>query len=323
MENTTVQMVALFLQTSVQMGTPILFATLGAILGEKVGHLNLGVEGMMLMGAVIGFQVGFSSGDPALTLLAAGSAGALGALIYAFVTVTLRANQIVTGLALTIFGTGFSSFVGQKLAAETLSDSLVKSFAPMEIPILKDIPILGKMFFSQSLYVWLAFILAFVVYFFIKCTRYGLNLRVVGENPAAADASGVHVDLYKYISILLGGAMCGIGGAYTSVVFIGRWQEEITAGVGWIAVALVIFATWHPLKAIFGAYFFGMLRTIGFKIQNLSIPFFGSSFIIPTQLLDMIPYLMTIIVLVIITLRKKRENQPPGWLGNPYFREDR
>ena len=197
MENTTVQMVALFLQTSVQMGTPILFATLGAILGEKVGHLNLGVEGMMLMGAVIGFQVGFSSGDPALTLLAAGSAGALGALIYAFVTVTLRANQIVTGLALTIFGTGFSSFVGQKLAAETLSDSLVKSFAPMEIPILKDIPILGKMFFSQSLYVWLAFILAFVVYFFIKCTRYGLNLRVVGENPAAACG---FIQVYKHFA---------------------------------------------------------------------------------------------------------------------------
>ena len=232
---------ALFLQISVQMGTPILFGTLGGILGEKTGNLNLGVEGMMIMGAAVGFKVALVTANPWLAVLAAGIAGALGALIY----------------------------------------------------------------------------------FFIKKTRIGLNMRAVGENPAAADASGINVNRYKYLSLLAGGFLCGVGGAYLSLVFVPSWQDNITNGLGWIAVALVIFSTWNPAKAIFGAYLFGALRGLGYKLQNVAISLFGLQFTIPSQLLDMVPYAATILVLVIITMRKKRENQPPASLSTSYFREER
>lgn len=321
--NVFVTAIALFLQTAVQVGTPLLFGTLGGILGEKAGNLNLGIEGMMLMGAVIGFKVAYATGSPAMAIFCSGLAGLFGALIYAFITVTLQGNQVVTGLALTTFGTGFSGFLGLKLVGIPLPENLIAALAPIKIPVLCDIPILGKMFFEQSIYVHLALLCAILTYLYLYKTRIGLSLRAVGENPAAADASGVNVSLYKYVNILLGGFLCGVGGAFLSIVFVPRWQENITAGMGWIAVALVIFSTWNPAKAIFGAYFFGALKGIGFKIQNLAIPVFGKNIYISSQLLDMLPYLMTIIVLVMITMRKKRENQPPASLGNPYFREDR
>ncbi len=148
-------------------------------------------------------------------------------------------------------------------------------------------------------------------------------MRVVGENPAAADASGINITLYKYIHILLGGFLCGLGGSYLSLVFVPRWQDEITAGMGWIAIALVIFSTWNPAKAIFGAYLFGALRGVALKMQNVPLRLFGNNITIDSALLDMLPYIMTIAVLVFITLRKKKENQAPAWLGNAYFREDR
>lgn len=314
---------SLFLQTSAQMGTPILLATLGGILSEKVGHLNLGVEGMMLMGAVMGFLAGVGTQNPVIALLSAGLAGAFGALIYAFVTVTLRGNHVVTGLALTVFGTGVSGFFGKTLTGLNLPETVKAPFAPFQAGVLSDIPFIGKMFFEQGIYVHLGLVLAVVIYILFKHTRVGLNLRAVGENPAAADASGIHVTAYKYVSILCGGFLCGLGGAYLSLVFVPRWQDNITAGLGWIAVALIIFATWNPLKAIFGAYLFGALRGIGFKLQNLDINVFGHDIVIAPQFLDMIPYATTILVLVFITMRKKKENQAPASLGNPYFREDR
>ena len=314
---------SLFLQTTVQMGTPILLGTLGGIMNEKVGHTNLGVEGMMLMGACMGFRTGVKTGNPVLAILASGLAGALCALLYAIVTVTFMGNHVVTGLVLTIFGTGLSSFLGQEMTLLNLPESVTQPLSAITVPLLSKIPVLGNMFFVQSIYVYLSIVLAVLLAIYMKRTKPGLCMRMIGENPAAADASGINITAYKYIHICLGGFLCGLGGAYMSLVFVPRWQDEMTAGIGWIAVALVIFATWDPLKAIFGAYLFGAMRALGLKIQNLSIPFFEHEISIASQFLDMIPYIMTIVVLIMITLRKKREYQSPAALGQSYFREDR
>ena len=308
--------ISLFLQTSVQMGTHILFAIVGGIICEKVGNMNLGIEGMMLMGAAVGYKVACSTANPLLTILAAGAAGLVGALIYAFFTVTLRGNQVVTGLVLTIFGTGVAGFIGKEVSSLSIPAEVINAFKPYDIPVLCDIPIIGKALFSQGIYVQLAIITAILAYIYIKKTRFGLNMRAVGENPAAADASGINVTLYKYVHVLLGGFLCGVGGAYLSTAFLTTWQDNVTAGAGWIAVALVIFSTWNPLKAIFAAYLFGMLKGLNFKMQ-------GWGFTVPSQILEMLPYVATIVVLIFITLRKKRENQPPKALGDPYFREER
>ena len=224
---------------------------------------------------------------------------------------------------LSIFGTGFSSFVGQSLATETIPTTVTAPLAAVEIPGLSKIPVLGNMLFDQSFYVHAGIIIAILMYFYLQKTRAGLNLRMIGENPGAADASGINITLYKYIHILVGGGLCGLGGGYLTLVYVPRWQNEMTSGMGWISVALIIVATWNPLKAIFIAYLFGMLRSVGFKLQNLAIPMFGREITISSQFLDMLPYIMTIVVLVFIALRKKRENQPPAWLSNSYFREDR
>ncbi len=313
----------LFLQTAVQMGTPLLFGTLGGILGEKAGHLNLGVEGMMLLGAVAGFSIAISTANVYLAILCAGLAGAAGALIYGILTVTFRANQVVTGLSLTIFGIGVSSFIGQSLVGLSLPPNISEALKIVAVPVLSDIPILGKMIFTQSPYVYISLIFTALIHIYLFKTRWGLALRSVGENPGAADASGVPVNLYKYINILAGGFLCGLGGAYLSLVFVPRWQDNITAGAGWIAVALVIFAIWNPVRAIFGAYFFGALRGIGFKMQGAAITVLGFDFKVSSQLLDMIPYITTIIVLVTISFRRNRKKQPPAYLSLPYFREDR
>lgn len=312
---------ALFMQTAVQMGTALLYATIGGIMCEKVGNTNLGIEGMMLMGSAVGFSAAINTGNPLLAIIAAGLAGAFGALIYAFITITLKGNQVVTGLVLTIFGTGVAGFLGQSLTGLALPERISRAFSPVEIPLLSKIPFLGDAFFKQSVYVYIAPVLAVIMYLYFKYTYAGLNTRAVGENPGAADASGINVSVYKYIHVLIGGFLCGMGGAYLSLVFVPRWQENITAGIGWIAIALIIVSTWNPVKAIFISYIFGMLRGIGFKLQNATI--FGHEVAISTQLLDMIPYAATILVLIIITLRKKRENQPPMALGSTYFREER
>ncbi len=311
----------LFLQTAVQMGTSILLATTGGIMCEKAGNTNLGIEGMMLMGASVGYWAGYTTGNPILAVIAAGCAGLAGSLIYAVITVTLRGNQVVTGLVLTIFGTGVAGFLGKTISSHVLPDSIHNAFVPLQIPLLNKIPVLGPALFSQSIYVYLSIIIAIVLYIYLNFTRFGLNLRAVGENPGAADASGINVTLYKYVHILMGGFLAGLGGAYLSLVFVPRWQENITAGAGWIAVAFIIFSTWNPLQAIAASYAFGALKGLAFKCQNIAL--FGHKIVISTQLLDMIPYVATIIVLVAMTMRKKRENQSPESLGNAYFREER
>ncbi|MDR2394653.1 MAG: ABC transporter permease, partial [Treponema sp.] len=296
----------LFLQTAVQMGTHILFAVLGGIVCEKVGNLNLGIEGMMLLGASVGYSAALGTGNPGAAIAAAGLAGAAGACIYALITVTLRGNQVVTGLILTIFGTGVSGFLGKSLSGKPLPEALSRAFAPVSVPFLYRLPLIGRVFFEQSPYVLAGMVLSLLLYGYFQYTRLGLNARAVGESPGVADASGIPVDLYKYLHIVAGGFLCGLGGAYLSLVFVPRWQENITAGAGWIAVALVIFSTWNPLKGIFAAYLFGALKGVGFKFQNSNLMLFGKKLVFYPQLLDMLPYLATIVMLLVITGRKKQ-----------------
>lgn len=303
-----------FLAAAVVAGTPLLFATLGEIMTEKAGNLNLGVEGMMLMGSVVGFIAGFNTGNSVIALLAAMVAGALGALIYAFLTVTLKANQNVTGLTLTIFGTGFSSFIGKSVVGKVTPDSIKAFFSPIEIPLLSKMPILGKALFSQDLFVYIGYICAILLTIYLYKTSKGLNLTAVGENPAAAAAASINVVVYKYVHILFGGALCGLGGAYLSLVYVPAWQENITAGKGWIAVALVVFAAWNPSKAIIGAFLFGGLDILRFRITNTFISIY---------FMDMIPYVLTIVLLVVVNIRKSNKNAPPKSLGVSYFREER
>ncbi len=305
-----------FLHAAIVAGTPLLFATLGEIITERSGNLNLGVEGMMLMGAVMGFMVGLSTGNAALALLTAMIAGACGAFIFAFLTITLRANQVVSGLTLTIFGSGFADFVGQDLVGQIAPEGLRMFFRPYTIPLLGDIPVIGPVLFRQDAFVYLGYVTAILLGVYLYKTSWGMNLRAVGENPGAADAAGINVSLYKYSHTLLGGALCGLGGAYLSLVYVPALQEGVTAGRGWIAVALVIFATWNPYKALFGAFLFGGLDIIGFRIQGLGIN-------VSQYFIDMLPYLVTITVLVVVSMRKSKEKASPKGLGNAYFREER
>ncbi len=307
-------MITAFLTAVIIAGTPLLFATLGELITEKAGHLNLGVEGMMLIGAVAGFSIGLKSGNPIAAILAAMIAGAASAFIYGFLTITLRANQVVSGLSLTIFGTGLSSYIGSAYVGQKLPENIIDFYKPIGIPLISKIPVLGEVIFNQDVFIYFGYIIAILAGIYLYKTRLGQNLISVGENPAAADASGVNVNLYKYIHVLIGGALCGLGGAYLSVVEVPQWQDNITAGRGWIAIALVIFCKWNPYKALIGAYLFGGLSIIGFRLQQFNIS---------QNLLDMLPYLVTIIVLVISSVKQSKENAPPGGLSVPYFREER
>lgn len=305
-----------FLAAAVVAGTPLLFATLGEIMCEKAGNLNLGVEGMMLMGAVMGFMVGFYTRNPILALLAAMVSGGFGALIYAYLTITLRANQVVTGLTLTIFGSGFSTLLGQKLIGKVAPTAIKSFFAKVSIPGLSQIPFIGPILFKQDIFVYIGYVVAIVLGIYLYNTRMGLNLRAVGENPAAADAASVNINLYKYIHVILGGALCGLGGAYLSLVYVPAWQENATAGRGWIAVALVIFASWNPYKAILGSYLFGGLDIVGYRLQGTKIQ-------VSQYIVDMLPYIFTILVLVIVSMKKSNKGSSPKGLSIPYFREER
>lgn len=305
-----------FLIAAVGAAMPLLFATLGELLTEKSGSLNLGVEGMMLIGAVMGFSVGLNTGNPALAVLAALAAGAAGALIYAFLTITLMANQNVTGLTLTIFGSGFASFVGTGFMGSAAPAGVTVLATKLAIPGLSQIPIIGPAFFNQNILVYAGYFLVLVVAFYLNKTKMGLNVRAVGENAAAADASGINVTLYKYGHVVAGGALCGLGGAYMSLVTVPVWQDNVVAGRGWIAVALVIFASWRPWKAFCGALLFGALSILGIRMQSMGIH-------VSQYVMDMIPYIATILVVIISTRKNRKEDMAPGDLGLSYFREER
>ncbi len=305
-----------FLSAAIIAGTPLLFATLGEIFTEKAGHLNLGVEGMMYMGAIVGFIVGLNTHNPLLAMFGAIIAGGLGAFLYAFLTVSLRVNQTVCGLTLTIFGEGFASFLGQRVMGSIVPGDIKSFFAAKPIPGLSAIPYIGEIFFKQDIFVYFGYLTIIAATYYLFRTKKGLNLRAVGESAAAADASGINVTLYKYVHILLGGALCGLGGAYMSLVTVPVWQEHIISGRGWIAVALVIFASWNPIKAMIGAFLFGGLSILGFRLQSMGIQ-------ISQYLIDMLPYAATIVIVIISTRKNKKEDLPPADLTNPYFREER
>ncbi|HPO04655.1 MAG TPA: ABC transporter permease [Bacillota bacterium] len=305
-----------FLAATVVAAMPLLFATIGEIITEKAGLLNLGVEGLMLMGAVMGFVTGYETGSPWIGLLGAVLAGGAGGLIFAFLTVTLRANQVVTGLTLTIFGTGFASFMGKSYVGMVVPQAIKNFFVKMSVPLLSDIPFVGPVFFRQDLFVCFGyFLVAASALYFYRSAR-GLNLKAVGENAASADASGINIMMYKYIHTCIGGALCGLGGAYMSLVMMSVWVENVVSGRGWIAVALVIFASWNPIKAFVGAFLFGGLSILGFRLQSMGIH-------ISQYWVDMLPYAATIFIIILSSRKNRKENQPPAGLGNAYFREER
>ena len=277
------------LVAAVAAGTPMVFAALGELVTEKSGVLNLGVEGMMLMGAVTGFAVASQTGNPWLGAVAGMAAGAAMALIFAVLTLNLMANQVASGLALTLFGIGLSAFLGKPYE----SVSLVVA-PPPAIPLLSQIPVVGPLLFNYHLLVYVSWALFAAIAWFLYKSRAGLVLRSIGESPESAHAIGYPVIRIRYLATLFGGAMAGLGGAYLSEFYAPLWVEGMTAGRGWIALALVVFATWRPARVMIGAYLFGGVTIAQFFAQ-------GAGVSIPSQFLSSLPYLATIIVLVFIS----------------------
>lgn len=300
------------LAAAIVAGTPILLAALGELLAEKSGILNLGVEGMMLVGAVMGFIITIMTGNHWFGFAAALIGGGLMASIHAFISITLKGNQVVSGLALTIFGTGISGFLGKSYQGIPTSDP-VNIYA---IPYLSEINGLGTILFKHDPVVYISFLLAVILWLIIYRTKWGLSIRAVGENPAAADAVGISVSKVRYSCTIVGGMLAGLGGAYLSLVYAPSWQENMTAGRGWIAVALVIFALWNPLRALAGSYLFGGVEALTFGLQIAGIKI--SSFF-----LQMLPYLLTIVVLVLVTIKIRQEAGAPRALSMAYDREER
>jgi len=319
-------------QAAIVFGTVIMFGALGEILTEKSGNLNLGVPGIMYLGGIAGLISAFfyesSTAEPnqfmclVVAMLSAFAASALGGLIYSFLTITLRANQNVTGLTLTIFGSGLANFFGgslNKLAGGVgqISVAATSSAFRASIPGLSGLGSIGKALFSYGFMVYLAIIAAVVMGWFLNKTRAGLNLRAVGENPGTADAAGINVIKYKYLATSIGAGITGMGGLYYVMDYIkGTWANDGSIEkLGWLAVALVIFTTWRPKNAIWGSYLFGILFWLYFYIPNLT----RSS----QEIFKMLPYLVTIAVLIVVSLRKSKESQGPAALGLAYFREER
>ncbi len=330
------QQIMIFIASAIVQGTPLLFGATGEIITEKSGNLNLGIPGIMYMGGISGIIGGFlyenaceiagTTPVPILCVIIATLSSLLGsaliALIYSFLTISLKANQNVVGLALTTLGVGLGNFYGGSLLSFFGKDGSISLNATgnafkSKIPFLSDhLGIIGDTFFSFGFLVYLAIIIAILSQFILKRTRVGLNLRAVGENPATADAAGINVSLYKYVSTCIGGAIAGLGGLYFVMDYTtGAWTNNGFGDRGWLAIAIVIFALWRPNMAILSSYVFGGLYIASVYIPGLS----GSE----KELIKMLPYIVTIVVLVFVSARKKREHQPPASLGLSYFREER
>ena len=288
--------------------TPLLLAATGEPVTEKSGVLNLGVEGMMLAGAIVGFAAAVTSGSALLGIAAAALAGAALALIFGVLTLTLLANQVATGLALTIFGVGFSALMGAGYVGIAL-----EPLPKLHLPAISDIPIVGPLLFGQDLLVYASFALLAGVSWFLYRTHAGLILRSIGDSHDAAHAIGYPVIGIRYGAVAFGGAMCGLAGAYMSLAYTPSWAENMTAGRGWIALALVVFATWRPARLLLGAYLFGGITILQLHVQGLGLA-------IPSQFLTMLPYLATILVLVLISRDRTRIRlNAPACLGKPFY----
>ncbi|MDD7412572.1 MAG: ABC transporter permease [Eubacteriales bacterium] len=323
--------IIILIQKAIGQGVCMTFGANGEILTEKSGNLNLGVPGMMYMGGIAGLAGAYlyenAVANPVpivgmmISFLCAMLFAALGGLIYSVLTITLRANQNVTGLALTTFGVGVGNFFGGSLSKMSggvgqISVKVTASAYRATIPVLSELPVVGPIFFSYGFLTYFCVLIAIVMSWFLNRTRQGLNLRAVGESPATADAAGINVNLYKYLATCIGGAIAGLGGLYFVMEYTGgTWANNGFGDRGWLAVALVIFARWKPLHAVWGALLFGALY-----ILYLYIPGLERS---TQEIFKMLPYLVTVLVLVLISLRKKKEDQPPESLGLAYFREER
>ena len=307
--------VVLTLAAAVAAGTPLALAAIGELLTERSGVLNLGVEGMMLLGAVTAFLVANGTGNPWSGLGIGMLAGGALAAIHAFLSVTMRANQIVSGLALVIFGTGLSTFVGQPIEGLPLAARITG--AP--IPGLAGVPAAGPILFDQDFVVYGTWVVAAVATFYLTQTRAGLALRAVGESPATADAMGVRVAATRYAHTILGGLLAGAGGAYLILARVPAWaQAATTGGMGWIALALVVFASWRPLRALAGAYLFGAALRANFALQAAGFRD------VPAEILAMLPYVLTIAVLIVLSVGEvRRRIGAPAALGVPYVRDER
>ena len=305
-------------------GTPLLYAALGELLAEHSGVLNLGVQGMMLFGAAVGFWItqrvdGSGAAVLFLAVIASALAGALMAAIHAFLVITLRANQIVSGLALTIFagGLGLSAYVGGELGLADVP--AVHQFSSLDVFGLADLPVVGPIVFDQSALVYASWALTALVAFYLGRTRWGLNVRAVGEAPASADAMGINVAFYRYVHVGLGGAFAGVAGACYSLSITPGWTsgDALVGGAGWIAIALVIFAFWRAELCLVGAYLFGALSALPFVLQTRDVD-------VPPEVLHALPYVTTVVVLVLVsTSLAKRRLGAPAALGVPYVREER
>lgn len=296
---------------SLAFSTPLLWAALGEIYAERSGVVNLGVEGMMILGAVSGFMAAQTTGSPLVGLVAAILVGALAGLVHAFFAVTLRANQYVSGLALTIFGLGISGLVGRAFVGVPLETPM----RTITVPGLSDIPVIGPAFFTdQHVLTYVGLIVAVLLSVLLFATKVGVIVRSAGESPAATDALGLNVFVTRYLCVVFGGAMAGIAGAYLSMAYRPTWTEGMTAGMGWIALAITIFAAWRPARAILAAFIFGACFHLAFRLQN----------VLPAEFLQMLPYLVTILSLTLIALgRGGRRAGAPAALGVPYTRGER
>ncbi|NGP18281.1 ABC transporter permease [Devosia aurantiaca] len=295
--------------TVVGASTPILIAALGELVVEKSGVLNLGVEGMMLIGAITAFLVTFFTGNHYLAILVAAAAGVASSLIFGFLTLSLSANQTATGLALTIFGTGFSALAGQGYSARPVT--LLGPLFPAE---LASHPI-WRVLFGYSALVYFAFALVIGVWWFLKRSRAGLILRAVGENDLSAHSIGYSVIGVRYMAVMFGGAMAGIAGACFPLLLTPQWAERMTGGRGWIAVALVVFASWKPFRLLAGAYLFGLVMTMELYAKASGGPLSA----IPAELWAAMPYLATVVVLVLISIRRDASTNAPACLGKPFL----
>ena len=332
MEMDKLGVITTFIHNIVVYNIPLLYGTVGEIVVEKSGSLNLGVEGIMAVGAIFGYIVGCYTNSMLVGILTAFAMGALMGLLFAALTVSLQANQNITGLTLTTFGLGMYFFVGNAIKSvrwPAMSDysSIKNGFADIAIPGLSQIPVIGKGLFSHNILVYLGIAIAVLMWFYLNRTTPGLRLRSVGENPGSADSVGINVKRIKYLHIMLGCGIMGIGGYYMGLNMSGSFNSACWInGYGWIAVALVIFANWNPTMAILGTFVFGFFNTLRVSGSSLAVAFpetLGWLAAVPTQLYQALPFIITGVVLVVTSIRKQQGSGLPASLGVNYFREDR
>lgn len=310
--NLSLPIIIIILSAGIAAATPVLLAALGEIICERAGVMNLGQEGIMITGCVVSFLITVLTHSKWLGLLAGIIVCAVLGLLHAFLTITLKGNQIVSGLAMVVFGTGLSSLIGKPVIGMPIPDS----FSKISLPILSRIPLIGDIFFTHDIITYFGLLLVPLLWFWLFRTRSGLYLRAVGESPHTADSLGINIIQTRYLYVVFGSILTGIGGAYLTLSYTPAWIEGMSAGKGWIAIAVVVFAMWNPARAFLGAYLYGMVHALGFRMQALGVS-------IPSEFINMLPYLVPIVVLLIVARRTRNTTIGPSALGIPYDRESR